>query len=475
MKIITPPQISSVVRTVVDCAETKSAHLSLAEGGSYLTSALESMATSARAGLGLSKLTTKAEVLKSHPKVMTSGTREFIENCSEGSAELEAIHDILSMIEGRKNGIKFDEDILRGFTGEAKISENIVSDLQKMKEYRLHIQSYIPVLSSKKEALKQMDVGDVFQIFGDEVVSIKNRKGEIEALKMSKQNYELLFPPVLRFSNYQSDFGNCYEVTALNSVMSRAETRENILRCIDTESEKGIVKIKFPNSSFDEPIRIGLLDMDAPEYYTQGCRGLQYIEHALGKEYEHDFIIYQLGRLKEKGNTSKMVNVEQAYHNGDSRYLARRFGADNGQSLGTNLRDGGFAILPWYKLGFGKGGSAYIREFKAVGDKNAKEYMDYTWADKYMPQHYTEDEDSFLELLWDPEFFRTHLVETATADMRSASGLTKQHSYSMSAVLDKNGKVSSYMLKNPHGIVEREYSIDDIVKAVDSITFSKID
>ena len=139
------------------------------------------------------------------------------------------------------------------------------------------------------------------------------------------------------------------------------------------------------------------------------------------------------------------------------------------------MRDGGFAFVPWYKLGFDTRGVAYARDYESSSvSKNLKEYQDYNWADKYFPDTFTEDENSFLEKLWSPEFFKTHLVEASVGDKASRSHLSHDHSYRLSATFDKDGRVDGYLIKDPKGILEERLTIDNILDEIDSISFSKI-
>ena len=41
-------------------------------------------------------------------------------------------------------------------------------------------------------------------------------------------------------------------------------------------------------------------------------------------------------------------------------------------------------------------------------------------------------------------------------------------------IYDKDGKIDSYLLKNPHGLADQKISFDDIFDKIDSISFSKI-
>ena len=72
------------------------------------------------------------------------------------------------------------------------------------------------------------------------------------------------------------------------------------------------------------------------------------------------------------------------------------------------------------------------------------------------------------------EFFKNNLVEAAVVDSGTHSSLMSGHSYQLKAVLDKNGKVDSYMIKDPHSLFEKPITFDDIFDEIDLLTFTKI-
>ena len=76
--------------------------------------------------------------------------------------------------------------------------------------------------------------------------------------------------------------------------------------------------------------------------------------------------------------------------------------------------------------------------------------------------------------IWNPNFFENNLVEAYIGDQHSNSDLSKLHSYRLKPIYDKNGKIDSYLLKNPHGLADQKISFDDIFDKIDSISFSKI-
>ena len=247
---VTTKNVQTVAQTVIKQTGQKAEQQSKQKGNEkYLTNALEAMSNTNRVNVRVPEFIIKKEdVLAKRKSTITDGVKKYIENCNENSAELDAIDTILSIID--KGETKLDKSILEGFCKDSKIPENLIKDLQKVKK---GLDKCVPVVKNKEDALKKMETGDVFQIKGDDFVCIKNKKGEIEPLSMTKEDYLFLFNPVDRFASTQSKFGNCYEVTALNALMDNPKTRENILKCIDTKSKKGYIRVNLPNRTTKEP------------------------------------------------------------------------------------------------------------------------------------------------------------------------------------------------------------------------------
>ena len=356
-------------------------------------------------------------------------------------------------------------------------SEGIIKDLELLKKGGRLIDEYIPIFSSKEEALAQAKMDDVIQIRGDKTVSIMNSSGEIEPLKMDRKSYFKLFPPVERFMGTQSDsYGICYEVNALNTVMERPETREAILKSIDTVSEKGKIKITFPNGkpegttfSPDEIEKEGL------EYYMKGCDGLKYIEHALGKEYEIPFIEYTISQLEKSGQTDLAKRIQQLYKWGDYDEIAKLCGADNKASLATNLREAGDSIVPWRLLGFERNSTVETGDYLSKVKDGNRLIDDRHWLiEVFEDNNVITDSENFAECIWSPEFFEKHLVEAYVGNKNSLSPLYALHSYRLAPILDNNGKIQDYALKNPHNTIDEKISFEDIFDMIDSISFAKI-
>ncbi len=459
---------STIERTVEQRITQKSQQKGTKEG---LTNALDAMARRNMADVKPSCVVRKIDLLK-RPDIK-SGVREFILNCEEGSDELKAVDTIMDIAKQREAGFKKKGRILDGFEKDSKIPQNLIKDLNNKE---------LPVFKTKEEALKEMKTGDVFFVEGDKFVSIVKRDGKTEHLKMSPENYNYLFPSVDRYSSVQSEFGNCYEVTALNALMDNPKTRENILMCIDTESSPGMIKVSIPNSVLGKPVEMKLVPEG--ESYMRGAKGFSVIEYALGKEYERELINLKKKEFIRQGRDSASATLEGLYACGEDRKLVNFLNApDKTKSLGVNLRDGGVALVPWSKLGLRENKTIVNGEKEAEkivrkpknSDKNVSEEFNDFLAEHYVKNEPVYSREEFAECMWSPEFFENNIVEASFLKDDILLGLKADHSYYLKPVLDKNGKIESYLIKDPHGIVEKPISFEDALEKIDVISFAKID
>lgn len=449
---------------------------------------LTARANSAIAGISLPKLSVKS-VLEKHTKFLKSlieetkikktkndysKVEEYINSLSNDSAKLQDIDDLITLVQKGK----LDKKVLNFLNKDSQIPQVISDDLAVLRtKNKKIIDAFIPEFKNKEEAITSTNIGDVFQIKGNKTVSIINKNGEIENLSMDKKNYYELFPPVKRFANVQPDnFGNCYEITALNALIENPKTRENVLRCIDTISNKDQIIVKFPRSNFKNGINVSINDIEREgnQYYSNGCDGIKLIEHALGKEYEKPFNEFLMKHYEKKGNTETVDKLKKHYQrnkydNSEIKNLLEFEG-----SLGRNLREGGDAVVVWRIMGLGRNQSIETDKFLDKIQKSKHLIDNRNYLDIYKTDKIITDKEQFAEQIWNPTFFENNLVEAYIGDQHSNSDLSKLHSYRLKPIYDKNGKIDSYLLKNPHGLADQKISFDDIFDKIDSISFSKI-
>lgn len=147
-----------------------------------------------------------------------------------------------------------DEGILpetanRGLTRRGDFNPDIKRDLKKIeiaKKRGIPIgEMFVPSFYDDKSAQAELKVGDTYRIHGERNIKIlgKNRK-PIE-LALSKEKYLELFPPAKRFSTAQSSgIGNCWFLSALDTMYSNPVTRAKVLS-VFRKDHMGNVDINF--------------------------------------------------------------------------------------------------------------------------------------------------------------------------------------------------------------------------------------
>jgi hypothetical protein len=140
---------------------------------------------------------------------------------------------------------------------------------------------YVPRRNSKEEGLENSEIGDVFEVEGENNIYIKNKNGEAEQLKLDKETFIELFPIGERFATSQGGAGDCYYLSAINALMDNPNSRADVLQCF-SKNENGI-QIKFPKSDYVYTSVDGNLNNNAdPRQIVTAARGMQLLEHAFG-------------------------------------------------------------------------------------------------------------------------------------------------------------------------------------------------
>lgn len=139
----------------------------------------------------------------------------------------------------------------------------------------------VPTVNDINTGLAKANVGDVFEVEGNNNIFIKTADGSYKELNMSKDTYCRLFPAVDRYSSGQQNSGDCYLVSALNTMLSNGATRENLLSCF-VENEDGSVTVKMPNSDTSIVIKPDQTIEDlgvASKKHVTGALGVQLLEY----------------------------------------------------------------------------------------------------------------------------------------------------------------------------------------------------
>ncbi len=166
------------------------------------------------------------------------------------------------------------------------IQPNIANDLKLMQQAKATGMPIgdlvVPKFETADDAVKKAKVGDVYNVGDEKNVYIKTDDENAKQLKFDKETYLKLFPPVERFSVGQSQIGDCYLVSTLDTLYQNPETRVKILDCFEQDGKD--VKAKLPNK--DEVVvakDCKLLEQtkDNPQesIYIKGSEGLRILEH----------------------------------------------------------------------------------------------------------------------------------------------------------------------------------------------------
>lgn len=396
--------------------------------------------------------------------------------------------------------------------------KNIARDIEILEKPGRLIDNYVPIYKSKEEAIENSLIGDVFQIQDDKAVSILNRKGKVEQLKMDRQSYFDMFPPLERFMSIQPSFGICYEITALNAVMENPKARENLLKCIDTVSKKGEIRVTFSNGNKSgHLVKPEMIDGGKEkDIYAQNvidskivraCDGLRYIQYALGKEYEEPFIKDMIKSLKKIGDKDTAKTIKNMFDGKDKNIdgikeiaidypnhkkdingykiivVDKKLTSDEENEikvlknnlLSTDLRSAGDAIVPWRLMGFERNGTIEAGDYLSK-EKPAKILIkDRKFLNTFKDENLVTSEKEFLDRLRSPEFFENHLVEAYVGNKQSVSDLEHWHSFRLAPILDDTGKIEAFALKNPHETTDKRVELGNILDKIDSISFARID
>lgn len=166
------------------------------------------------------------------------------------------------------------------------IMPNLANDIKLMQQANSTgtpiAELIVPTFENAEDALRNSKVGDVYNVADNPNVYIKTDDENAKQLKFDKETYLKLFPPVERFSVGQSQIGDCYLVSTLDTLYQNPETRVKILDCFEQDGKD--VKAKLPNN--DEVIvakDCKLLEQteDNPQekIYIKGSEGLRILEH----------------------------------------------------------------------------------------------------------------------------------------------------------------------------------------------------
>ncbi len=282
----------------------------------------------------------KATYVTARPSKEEIANREFIKNTSfaEDLEDYE-VKALSGMLKSNNKNSKVLRDLIGLVEGGAvhkrtiyyssknsDINHNLAADISLINQSRetgVAIEDLIvPKYADKNEAVKNAKIGDVYNIGDEKNVFIKTDDENAKQLKFDKKTYLKLFPPVERFTAGQSNIGDCYLVSALDTLFQTPESRVKILECFEQDGKD--VKAKLPNS--DEVFvakDCKLLGEKAPAeeekiYIRKGsAEGLKILEYLYGGVRVETAIV----NAKEQtyGNIDNTV-IKQLWYEEDNQY-----------------------------------------------------------------------------------------------------------------------------------------------------------
>lgn len=166
------------------------------------------------------------------------------------------------------------------------LQPNISNDIklmQQAKETGVPVEDLIvPKFETAEDAIKNAQIGDVYNVGDEKNVYIKTDDENAKQLKFDKETYVKLFPPVERFSIGQSQIGDCYLVSTLDNLYQNPETRVKILDCFEQDGKD--IKAKLPNNNeviVAKDCKLLEQTEKNPQesIYIKGSEGLRILEH----------------------------------------------------------------------------------------------------------------------------------------------------------------------------------------------------
>lgn len=145
---------------------------------------------------------------------------------------------------------KVDESILKNIDENTFLSNRTLKDIRKL----ANGESLITTLKKQSDLSnisKFVENGDVCELNGKLFV---NDNGKAVEIKLSKQKFEELFPPLSRVSFEQGYLGDCWLVSTLDNLMDLSDGRVALYKMFEQQGNDVLIKfpgvdkaVKFPN------------------------------------------------------------------------------------------------------------------------------------------------------------------------------------------------------------------------------------
>lgn len=384
-------------------------------------------------------------------------------NVDKGSVEASNVQMLLELVQ---EGV-VDKHVFDFIPFDGKINSFVVEDIDKF--YSAYadrvdpIDFFVPPVESHMEARALLDEGDVYQLDGEEKIFILDKDLKSVQLGIDRETYFELFPPIERYATTQNDIGNCWEITAFNTLLTDPKERYSVLSLFKQNGDA--ISIQFPSNNAGEIIfEDGELPIGTnPRYYSKGPKGIQLLEYAHGKE-EHERQINTLKQQieysilnakteeRKQEQTEKLEILEEMLSEDRDNVVislntdtlvwsfepwdSQKHGFDNAI---TCIRDGGDPIILFDKLG-------------------------------YATTNIKDDDLQIYSLISNPKNFEDYIITFGTKEddyfYPQNTPIISDHSYRLypTKIDEKTGKVTDFKLVDPAGIIEHKMSISDLRK-----------
>ena len=391
------------------------------------------------------------------------GVIQYMLSIDKGSVEASNIQMLLELIQ---NGV-VDKHIFDTIPYNGRISSFIAEDIDKLyNAYSSGIEPtdfFVPTFRTKEDAELIMDIGDVYELKGKKNIFIIDKNGKSVQLKMDKETYFELFPPIERFASTQNDIGNCWEITGFNTIFCDPQERISILSLYEQDGDD--ILISFPSGNSKKTrFEGGELPTSAIQrFYSKGTKGIQLFEYAHAIELHEEQIKtlkqqiqYSIDNAKtperKKELEEKMQVLEEMLEEDRENVVIelnpqtfewsfelRKQKPDTFDNAVTATRDGGDPILLFKHLG-------------------------------YTTTNIRDDDLKIYSLISNPQNFEDYIITFGTKEDDFFGGrklpILNDHSYRLypTKTDETTGKVTDFKLIDPAGIVEIPINIMELRK-----------
>ncbi len=354
-----------------------------------------------------------------------------------------------------------------------KLSHQIVQDIDKF--YSAHvlgvdpIDVFVPTFKTIEEGKKRTRPGDVFEVAGEENIYIKKVNKEAKRLKINKQVYFDLFPPIERYATTQFKIGNCWELTGFNALFSDVDTRSDILSMFSYDKRDNVVFVEFPNGVAG---KVRFENSELPEsanrdYFSRGAKGIQMLEYVHGKEIHEERIQLLYKQLFEERKKTgspeslmQLLDLDKLYLS-DKENLVVDYDVDKKK----------WTFHKWDEELDGFGNAEILTRHFGHSSKLFNK-LGYSTRNYSIP--------SSRILLSNPKTFKENIVKYGTdkkdtlTPEEKALGILPTHSYRLlPATVNSKGKITEFYLQNPMGIMQTQLTYKQLLACGGGITLAR--